>query len=237
MTRLHIGPRSEVHTSEPDRPGNGTTQTWTREINGTRFSFTRVVFLFPSPIAGEIRWSVSRLTGDTSGRIFGHQWKRTHSYITFNRGGASAPAALVRSVVTPAMRRRTWESARVLADYAAQARAHAAYVTALAGRTSHPYLVAQVAQAQSQAADATTQADAQLLAAQLMTPHAEYPHEAGTLYDCPRCEAECPYANEVPASECDCVHHAIESERAHEASQDERERAHYESLAQQGIDC
>lgn len=221
---MHIGPRSEVHTSTPDRPGHGTSQTWTRQINGTPYSFTRVVFL-SGPIAGEIRWTVSRLTGDTSGPIFGHQWKPAHSYITFHQGGTpNGPApALVASVVTPRMRRQAWEAARDLAGFERQATAHWSYVSALSAKSGHPYLTREAESAKLSALSAYEAAQSALSQARAITPHADYPHEAGTLYDCPRCEAECPWAG--PPADCACVYHEGQREAAQEAAQHASEAA------------
>jgi hypothetical protein len=77
------GSRGEIHTSLPDRPGNGTSRTWARTIGGARFTFTAVAM--PD---GERRYFVSRYNGygdrgtpasRENGMRFGCAWSRVHA--------------------------------------------------------------------------------------------------------------------------------------------------------------
>lgn len=43
--------------------------------------------------------------------------------------------------------------------------------------------------------------------------HADYPHEPGTLYDCPRCEAECFCSDPGKRGGATCVFCALLQER------------------------
>ncbi len=61
--------RSEIHTRLPDRPGNGTSRSWTRTVGGQTYGFTLVAM--PD---GEIRWFVVRFNGYPGGPRFGIAW-------------------------------------------------------------------------------------------------------------------------------------------------------------------
>jgi hypothetical protein len=52
---MRVGARGAVHESKADRPGNGDSRRWSRNIGDWRYSFTLVNM--PS---GEIRWFVTR---------------------------------------------------------------------------------------------------------------------------------------------------------------------------------
>lgn len=71
---MNIGPRSAITTTGPSRPGNGTSQSWAREINGTMHTFTAVTM--PD---GERRYFVSRFNGYAGGPAFACAWTRTHA--------------------------------------------------------------------------------------------------------------------------------------------------------------
>lgn len=80
-----IGPRTPVITTEPDRPGNGTSRRWSRTINGRPYSFTAVTM--PN---GERRYFVSRYNGylsDVNGlptpgaTKWGCAWSPAHEWI------------------------------------------------------------------------------------------------------------------------------------------------------------
>jgi len=77
---MNISARSEVRVSQPAAwaPGNGTSYTHTRVINGKRFCFT-----FVQMQDGECRYSVSRFDAPLDAPNFGCNWTRLH-FITIN---------------------------------------------------------------------------------------------------------------------------------------------------------
>ncbi|MET0418344.1 MAG: hypothetical protein ABW022_20220 [Actinoplanes sp.] len=60
------GPRGDVHTRGPLRPGNGSSMHWRRTIRGVAYSFTLIVM--PD---GEIRWGAQRYNGYRSAPVGG----------------------------------------------------------------------------------------------------------------------------------------------------------------------
>jgi hypothetical protein len=88
---MEIGPRSEITATGPSRPGNGTSLSWGRTINGTMHTFTAV-----SMPDGEKRYFVSRFNGYVGGPAFGCAWTRVHSIIV--------PAAVAEPAPVPPFR-------------------------------------------------------------------------------------------------------------------------------------
>jgi hypothetical protein len=77
----HTGPRSAVHESGPMQPGFGSSRTWTRELNGTLYSFNAV--LMPD---GERRYFVSRFNGYVGGPKFACAWTPCREWIVKPNG-------------------------------------------------------------------------------------------------------------------------------------------------------
>ena len=71
-----VGARSRVHYWAPDRPDNGESWMWSREIYGTLYSFTLVKM--PS---GEIRYFVKKFNGYVGGPEWGCAWDRAREHI------------------------------------------------------------------------------------------------------------------------------------------------------------
>jgi hypothetical protein len=67
---LSVGTRSEVTSHAADRPGNGSSRTWSREIAGTLYAFTLVTM--PD---GEVRVFVQRFNGYVGGTRFACAWE------------------------------------------------------------------------------------------------------------------------------------------------------------------
>jgi len=92
------GPRSPVIDHEPDRPGNGSTRTWSRVLRGVPHGFTAVTM--PD---GERRYFASRYNGygddgtdagRESGMRYGCAWSRVGAWIV----AAPQPADVARSL-------------------------------------------------------------------------------------------------------------------------------------------
>lgn len=66
---MRVGARGTIHESKADRPGNGDSRQWSRNIGDWRYSFTLVNM--PN---GEVRWSVSRYDTPIS------EWTHRASY-------------------------------------------------------------------------------------------------------------------------------------------------------------
>lgn len=80
MTEKMFGPRSEIYEWPAQREGNGSSRLWSREINGTPYSFTAV--LMPN---GERRYVVSKFNGYVGGPKFACAWDQIH-FITIKPG-------------------------------------------------------------------------------------------------------------------------------------------------------
>lgn len=75
--------RGKVTRHEPSRPGNGSSLTWQRTIQGKPYSFTAV--LMPD---GERRYFASVFNGYSGGPKFACAWTRVLSW-TFKKEGKS----------------------------------------------------------------------------------------------------------------------------------------------------
>jgi hypothetical protein len=71
-----MGQRSMVRVWPADRPGNGTSRTWSRTLGGKAYRFTAV--LMPD---GERRYFASVFNGYVGGQQFGCAWSRCGQWV------------------------------------------------------------------------------------------------------------------------------------------------------------
>lgn len=73
VTQSAHSERSAIRVTQPSRPGNGTTRSWTRTLSGKLYGF----FLVTMP-DGEIRYEIRRYDGSPEGTKFDCDWTRLH---------------------------------------------------------------------------------------------------------------------------------------------------------------
>jgi len=88
-----VGPRSNVVMWEPDREGNGRMLMWSRELNGSLYSFTHVVM--PD---GEVRWFVKVFNGYCGGPSFACAWDQVRSWTIRPDAAATVPMPDARTL-------------------------------------------------------------------------------------------------------------------------------------------